>query len=40
MQYRYLFAGGKLNKTENEREKKYFIPSLLLAANKCHRDNG
>ena len=36
IQYRYLFAGEKLNKTENEREKKYFVPSLLLAANECH----
>ena len=28
--------GGKLNKTENEHGKKYFVPSLLLAANECH----
>ena len=37
MQYIYLFAGGKLNKTENERGTKYFFfPSILLAANECH----
>ena len=28
--------GKKLNKTENESEKKKFVPSLLLAANECH----
>ena len=28
--------GKKLNKTENEREKKLFVPSLLLAANEYH----
>ena len=36
IRYRYLFAGEKLNKTENERRKKSFVPSLLLAANECH----
>ena len=36
IQYRYLFAGEKLNKTGIEREKKYFVPSLLLAVNECH----
>ena len=28
--------GGKIEQTENEREKKEFFPSLLLAANECH----
>ena len=27
---------GKKIKTDNEREKKLFVPSLLLAANECH----
>ena len=31
-----VFWGKKLNKTDNEREKKLFVPSLLLAANECH----
>ena len=28
--------GGKIEQTENERAKKEFFPSLLLAANECH----
>ena len=32
----FVRGGRKLNNTENEREKKQFVPLLLLAANECH----
>lgn len=36
IQYRYLFLGQKLKKTEKKRETTSFVPSTLLAANECH----
>ena len=32
----FVLVGKKLNKTENEREKKKFVSLLLLAGNECH----
>jgi len=38
--HRYLFAGEKLNKTENEREKKINCSFAIARSKFVPRDNG